>query len=329
MSTETSEGSWEFWYEPELRPRLGVSGCLLGSLVRHDGGHCRERRVTDVFSQWMELVEVCPEAELGLGTPRPSMRLVGEEQRLLVPSTGQDLTAAMDALSRERIEALRASRLEGFVLKKGSPSCGMERVKIYSEGGMPSKRGAGRFAAHLLESWPELAVEEEGRLNDPHLLHWFVDRVFASNRLNVLEHRGVTRDALVRFHTAHKLLLLAHDELLYRRMGQVVSFQDGKTDREAFAEYRTLFRAALQRKTTRRRHTNVLQHARGHLKSLLPSAAKRELDEAIEDYRLGLLPLAVPLRLVRAAAVGENVKYLLSQIYFDAHPKQLMLLGSV
>jgi len=320
-------GCWQSWHSDEIPLRLGVSTCLLGENVRFDGGHARDRFVAETLGNWFEYVPVCPEVEIGMGSPRPTVRLVEEDRgtRLVAPSTGEDFTERMEAYAEARIAEISRLDLDGYILKKSSPTCGMERIRVYRDG-MPVRRDArGLFAARLMERWPALPVEEEGRLNDPRLRENFIERVFGRNRWRNLVRRGISRRRLVQFHTAHKLLLRAHNEAAYRRLGRIVGSAGTVPDREIFAAYETGFQAALRSMATNKRHTNVLQHALGYLKKALAPAEKREILTAIEDYRRGLLPLVVPLTLLRHEVRRHAVGYLLDQLYFDPHPKELML----
>jgi uncharacterized protein YbbK (DUF523 family) len=164
--------------------RLGVSSCLLGRSVRYDGGHKRSAFVCDQLGVFVEWVPVCPELEAGLGVPRPPMRLVrqGPDLRLLEIESGRDHTQAFERFSRRRVEALRALDLCGYVLKKDSPSCGFERVRIHSDDGPPRREGRGLFAAALCQAFPKLPIEDEARLDDPHLRENFIARVLAFRR---------------------------------------------------------------------------------------------------------------------------------------------------
>lgn len=326
MSEETKTG-WRQWHDQAEPLRLGVSSCLLGAKVRYDGGHTRDRFVTDVLGPWVEYVSVCPEMDLGMGTPRPTIRLSleGGEQRLVAPSTGEDYTERMEAYAREKVRELDALGLDGYVLKKNSPSCGMERISVFQGKERVSRRGVGRFAAVLVEHWPQLPVEEEGRLNDPVLRESFIERAFCRNRWRVAVKRGLTRRRLVEFHTAHKLLLRAHNEAGYRRLGALVGRAGTIDDQDLFAQYEAEFQDCLRTHATVKRHTNVLQHAMGYLKQALLPTEKRELLTAIDDYRLGLLPLIVPLALLRFNVNKHGIEYLMGQLYFDPNPKELML----
>ena len=313
----------------EPRIRVGISSCLLGNAVRYDGGHKRDDFAADLLARFVRFVPVCPEVEVGMGTPRPSIRLVkvGSEVRLLEPREGTDHTAAMRRWSEARLRALEEEELCGFILKKDSPSCGMERVKVWpGRPGVPAARtGTGLFAEALRARWPELPVEEEGRLHDLGLRESFVERVFAYRRLrDLLAGRLATGD-LVRFHTAEKYLLLAHDPEGYRALGRMVAGAKALPRTRLRAEYPARFMAALARPATRGKNANVLTHMAGFVKRDLDEGDRRELHAAIADYRRGLLPLVVPITLVRHHVRRLGVAWLAGQTYLEPHPRELML----
>ena len=311
--------------------RVGISACLLGEKVRFDGGHKRDAFLTETFGRFVEWVPVCPEVECGLGTPRESMRLVRVENgvRLLTVKSGLDVTRQMERFSRSRMPALVGEDLSGFVLKKDSPSCGLERVKVYDRHGTPTRGGRGLFAAALVDAFPHLTVEEEGRLVDPRLRDNFVERVFAYRRLRNLFVARWTVGNVVRFHTAHKLLLLAHAPEAYRELGRLVADAGGVSRRDLERRYFDGFMRALAQPATTRRHTNVLQHMAGYFKERLDAASKRELADTITDYRHSLVPLVVPLTLLRHYVRRFEVAYLAGQTYLQPHPKELMLRNHV
>ncbi len=324
----TRTGGWRVWSDESQPIRLGVSACLMGESVRYDGSHQRNRFLADELGRWVEFVRVCPEVEVGLGIPRPTLRLFsrdGVDVRLVMPKEGRDLTDEMNRYAAGRVRELAKESLDGFVLKKGSPSCGMSRIKIYGEKGSRGNHGVGLFAAALMERMPNLPVEEEGRLNDQGLRESFIERVFARHRWRLFRASRPRGRDLVEFHTAHKLLIRAHNEAAYRRMGRLVAQAGGRPTTAQLDEYEQELFTAMATRATRKRHTNVLQHALGYLKELLDSGEKRELLEAVEDYRKGLLPLVVPVSLIRFQVRAHDVEYLQGQLYFDPHPKELML----
>lgn len=265
---------------------------------------------------------MCPEVESGMGTPREPIRLVNEAGRIRLRGVRTDLdhTESMSAYSSAKVTALADQDLCGYILKKDSPSCGMTRVKLWSGRGAPTRNGVGLFAQALLSRFPHLPVEEEGRLADPRLRENFIERVFAYRRLRDLFESRWTAGDLVRFHTAHKLLLLAHSTTAYTRLGRLVA-NANTPDRSSLRErYTAGFMDALRRLATPRRHTNVLQHMVGYFKKTLDAASRAELLTAIADYHRGLVPLAVPVTLLRHHVRVHDVRYLATQAYLVPQP---------
>jgi uncharacterized protein YbgA (DUF1722 family)/uncharacterized protein YbbK (DUF523 family) len=315
--------------EPPIR--VGISACLRGEKVRYDGGHKRDAYLVETFGRYVEWVPVCPEVEMGLGTPRDTMRLVriAGDVRLVVPKTGADHTETMRAYARRRVAELAKEDLCGCILKKGSPSCGMERVRVFDARGVPAKSGRGLFAETLLAYFPQLPVEEEGRLSDPRLRENFVERVFAYRRLRTLfAGRWKLRD-LVAFHTTHKLLLMAHAPKTYESLGRLVAGAKALPRAELRGRYEAEFMRALRELATPRRHANVLLHILGYFRPHLDEESRRELLGLIEDYRCGLVPLIVPITLIRHYVRRFDAAYLRGQVYLEPHPKELMLRNPV
>ena len=311
-----------------------MSSCLLGSEVRYDGQHKRSAFLVDVLGAFVEWVPVCPEVELGLGVPREPIRLVGSSSapRLVAERSGTDHTEAMQRFARTRVRELERLDLAGYVTKKASPSCGLERVRVHgAKGGPPRRDGVGLFARALREAMPLLPIEEEGRLEDPALRESFIESIFAYARWSEAVARGMSRGDLVAFHTAHKLALLAHSPAAYRRLGALVA-APGK-GRAALARtidaYGAGFMAALRAPATRGRHANVLQHMAGYFREVLPPGDRAELAEVVADYGRGLVPLVVPLTLLRHHVRRQGVAYLAGQTYLDPDPKELLLRNHV
>ena len=318
--------------------RLGISSCLLGQEVRYDGGHKRDRFLTDVLGNYITWIPVCPEIEIGLGTPRPKIQLERAENgavRLAMPTSGEDLTDRMRAYADDRITRLRRHHLAGYVLKKGSPSCGMARVKIRGPIGVLARNGVGTFAAELLRLEPDLPVEEEGRLDDARLRENFITRIFAYRRWKELEQAGPTRRRLLEFHAAHKYLLMSRNQAGMRRLDSLLgqaargTSAQGTSARAVVDEYRTGFTQVMRRAPGRKGHTNVLRHLAGYISGGLDQGDRSELAEAIDQYEAKLLPLIVPVTLIRHHVTRFQFETLQNQVYLWPHPHELMLLNHV
>ena len=311
--------------------RIGISACLLGKKVRFDGGHKQDRYLTDTLGQYFKWVTVCPEVEVGLPTPRPTLRLVSSDGgiRMVMPKEDRDLTREMRRYSKYRVAALEKRQLIGYILKKDSPSCGMERVKVYYDKGPGRREGRGFYAEALLARFPNLPVEEEGRLHDPRLRENWVTRVFAYHRLRSLWKKRWTIGDLVRFHTAQKFLLLAHSPQDYRELGRLVAAAKTSDRKELREKYEAQMMSGLKKIATPAKNTNVLQHILGFFKKDLDRAARQELLDHIVDYRRGLVPLVVPLTLIIHYVRLLDVEYLKDQVYLNPHPKELALRNHV
>ena len=312
--------------------RIGISACIVGQEVRYNGGHKLDRFIRDTLGEFVEFVPVCPEVDIGLGVPRETLRLVhknGGHPSLVAPKSGSDHTEAMNAYAARKIAALAALDLCGFIVQKGSPSCGMERVKVYptAGGGVPHKDGRGVFTRALMERQPLLPIEEDGRLNDPLLRENFIERVFAYRRLRRLFGRRWTVGDLVEFHSREKLLLMAHSD--YKPLGQLVARAKQTARDELERQYQTLFLTALSRRTTVGKHTNVLQHIVGYFRNQLDDESRREVHDLIEAYRQRLVPLVVPITLMKHHIRAQKIEYLATQSYLNPHPRELMLRNHV
>jgi uncharacterized protein YbgA (DUF1722 family)/uncharacterized protein YbbK (DUF523 family) len=318
-------------------PRIGISRCLLGEEVRHDGGHKRDAFLVATFGRFVEWVPVCPEVEVGMGTPREAIQLVastdgvpaGEQRvRLLGVKSRRDWTDRMAAFSAARVRALASENLAGYVLKKDSPSCGVERVRVHDDGHV-ARNGRGLFAEALVSALPELPIEEEGGLNDPALRENFVERVFAYQRLRALFNGRWAIHSLVVFHARHKLQLLSHSRQGYAELGRLVAGAVTQPKRDLSASYQRLFMTTLARVATPGRHSDVMLHAIGHLKRLIQPGDRDELLAAIEEHRRGIVPLVVPITLLRHHVRRHDVGYLKDQTYLEPHPRELALRNHV
>ena len=308
--------------------KLGISTCLLGEKVRYDGGHKWDHYLTDTLGQYVEYIPVCPEVECGFGIPREPFRLVGDagNPRLVTLRTNQDQTERMLQWAKRKIVELKKESLCGFIFKSGSPSSGMERVKVYDPNGSPAKNGVGIFARAFMEHFPLLPVEDEGRLNDPKIRENFVERIFALKRWSGA---GEGMRNLIAFHTQHKLLILSHSPKHYQMMGRLVAWAKEISWKDLYKEYERLLLEALSLKTTAKKNSNVLEHVMGYFKGQLSADEKKELREVIELYRQGTVPLIVPITLLNHYVRKYDQPYLKDQYYLHPHPVELQLRNHV
>ncbi|NQD37124.1 DUF1722 domain-containing protein [Permianibacter sp. IMCC34836] len=311
---------------PAQKPVVGISTCLLGEPVRYDGAHKRDDYLTGVLSTHFDYRPYCPEVGIGLGVPRPPIQLINIDGAIRVRGVREPERDFTDALHQFADRQLPSQRtLSGYVLKSKSPSCGMERVKVHgAKGGLP-QHSSGAYAARLLQNLPLLPVEEEGRLHDPVLRENFIVRVYAYARWQALRASHPSKADIIAFHTRHKLLLLAHNEAAYRRLGRMVAELKGPLSAHWLDAYANEFMAALKRKASRKRHTNVLQHIAGYFKRTLDAADRDELATLIDDYRLEKVPLIVPLTLLQHHLRKQPDAYLNQQLYFAPYPTELGL----
>ncbi len=309
---------------------IGVSSCLLGEHVRYDGGHKLDRYITDTLGRFFRFVPVCPEVGCGMPVPREAMHLEGDPAapRLVTINSRIDKTEQMLAYCRQKVRELEREELCGFIFKKNSPSSGLFRVKVYNRG-MPARSGRGLFAAAVVEHFPRLPVEEEGRLTDPMIRENFIERVFACRRWKDFLGGRRTVGDLVGFHTAHKLLVMAHSPVIYREMGRLVAHAREIPHGELLDRYEELFTGALALQATVAKNTNVLHHIMGYFRAELTGEEKTELLDLIRQYHDRFVPLIVPITLLKHYVAKYRQPYLLEQVYLNPHPAELMLRNHV
>ncbi len=310
---------------------VGISTCLLGKEVRHDGGHKHSRYCTQVLSKHFEFRSICPELEAGLGVPRPAIHLreYPEGMRIIETKGQADHTAAMEGFIDDVIPTL--ANLRGYILMAKSPSCGMERIKVHNENGQVTRRdGRGMFADALLQAYPLMPVEEEGRLNDNMIRENFIERVFAyDDWMQNVAGDQLTAKALINFHTRHKFQLLAHSEKIYRQLGPMLGDLKSEPLESIADRYIHLFMEAMSKKVSRGSHINAMQHLLGYLKDAMGEEDRKVMLEQMDAYHRGEVPLVVPMTLLRMAQRREPVDYLSAQQYLTPYPDELGLRNNV
>jgi uncharacterized protein YbgA (DUF1722 family)/uncharacterized protein YbbK (DUF523 family) len=304
---------------------VGISACLMGDEVRFNGGHKKSAFCTQMLADHFDFQRFCPEVAIGLGVPRQTIRLVGDftAPRAVVPATNNDVTELLAAYGRE--VAVLAEGFSGYIVMKDSPSCGLSSTKVYAgQSPLPGKR-AGIFAQVLKELLPLLPMEEEARLNDPGLCENFIARVYAYHdwRSNFLPQ--ATPQNLVGFHSRYKYFVMAHGQALYRSLGRLVAEAGVGDFTHRVGEYEQAFFNGIVKPPTRRNHVNVLYHILGYLKKQVAANLKQDLLKAVEDYRLAVVPLIVPITLLKHYLTHYACDYINQQVYLTPYPEQLKL----
>lgn len=314
--------------------KVGLSACLAGYEVRYNGGHCQSRLCLDELSQHFEYVTFCPEVAAGFGTPRPTMRLVGDPEKPTLTYTLDAKREQLD-LTEQLVEGFKDkladfSGLDGYILMKNSPSCGMTRIKVYQESGYPhEQKGQGIFTAALQKEYPHLPVEEEGRLHDDKLYENFVLRVYAHHnfRHEVLDEPSVHK--LIQFHSSYKYVLMAHNQKLYKELGQRLASIDKNQLEQTLADYQSAFMESLSHIASKESHTNTLMHILGYLKKAASAEARQDIHEVILKYHRGEIPLSTPLTLLKHYIKQGGSDYIRAQRYLQPYPERLGLANRI
>jgi len=313
----------------EKKIPIGISSCLLGEEVRFDSGHKNNSYITGTLGNYFEFRGFCPEVAIGLGIPREPIRLIEEENKIqCIGTRTTSLNVTTKLIECADQQKHWHAKIFGYILKKDSPSCGMERVKVYKNN-QPQRSGTGLYAQQLMENFPNMPVEEEGRLGDSVLRENFIKRVFIYERWYQLCRDKLTIASLTKFHAQHKLILMSHDQNKARDLGKKLSEISASSITSYAQQYETDLMQLLKIKATRKNNVNVLQHIQGYLKNHLDKEDKRELTEVIEQYRLGFLPLIVPITLLKHHFMKHPNEYITESYFINPHPKELMLLNSL
>ena len=306
---------------------IGVSACLLGKPVRFDGGHKKNGFILDTLSPHVNMISVCPEAEAGLGIPRPAMHLRQTGTGLLLlgsKNPDNDFTVRLEGFAEKRLPDL--AQLDGFIFKKDSPSCGVFRVPVVvNEQGHRNRTGRGIFATAFSEHYPLIPIEEEGRLNDAGLRENFFERVYAYRRWKAIQNPLSNVQGFIKFHARHKLMLMARGSHFYQELGRMVAgtkVSDLEQRREAYIQR---FMEVMAYMPRHGRHVNVLQHIMGYIKTHLSSLDKQELLSSFEAYRQRQVPLITPVTLLKHYLRIYPDEYISSQHYLSPVPEHLAL----
>ncbi|MCU7933010.1 MAG: DUF523 and DUF1722 domain-containing protein [Candidatus Thiodiazotropha sp. (ex Codakia rugifera)] len=312
-------------------PKVGVSACLIGRNVRYDGGHKRDMFIADVLDKHVYLIPICPELAIGLGVPRETIQLIGDHQRprlVGVSDHNHDITDIMESYADAQSNQL--NELCGYILKKDSPSCGIEQVKVYSKDGKQFKRrGRGIFARILMEHHPFIPIEEELQLSNATGRENFVNRIYVLQRWYTMLHNGLSPAQLQEFHTIHKYLVMAHSQTGYRRLGKLIANQSGQDMDSLSKSYICGLMSALRHRANRGSHSNVLQYIMGYLKKRISHDEKVGLSASIDSYRRGETPLSAPINLLKYYIRFHPDEYLQKQVYLQPYPDIIGLRNTI
>lgn len=308
---------------------IGISACLLGEKVRFDGGHKNLIFANQVLTKYANYHPICPEVGIGLPVPRPTIRLVEIDQAVsLVDSkTGQqDFTQRMRDFSQKKMPSMQG--FNAFIVTSKSPSCGMERLKVYDQSGQQVHRnGVGIFTQTLMQNYPNLPIEEDGRLNDLPLRENFIERVYIHQDWQQNVASSTLMKDLVAFHARRKYQIMAHSYQAYKTLGKLVANHEQRPLEDVKDIYFTELMQACKKIASRKRHSNVMQHIQGYFKNQLSSTDKAELVNLITQYRNGLIPLLAPLTLLKHFLIRYPNDYLEQQSYFNPYPLEMGLNG--
>jgi len=310
---------------PLNKPILGMSACVHGEKVRYDTGHKKSDFCMTELSKHVDFQTYCPEVAIGLPIPRPTIRQVIKDEIITVsqPDGSGDVTEPLREYGQKI--AKRIENLSGFIFCQKSPSCGMERVKVYYEHGKGCKHdGVGFFAKEIMTANPLLPCEENGRLNDIPLRENFIIRIFTYRHWQDLIASGLTKHKLIKFHSEHKYLVMSHHIESYKKLGQLLARADLPLNEQADSYIAGLM-VALKKLSNRKSHTNTLMHLQGYFKKYLDKSQKQELVEKIQEYHEGVAPLLVPLTLINHYLREHSEEYLSAQVYLSPYPDDLKL----
>lgn len=310
--------------------KIAVSSCLLGNKVRFDSGHKHDHFITDELSRYAQFVPFCPE-NLAFGNPRPSLRVVRDDNGLIIQSNkdGSDLTQTLLTASHDDLSRLKEEPLCGIIFKSKSPSCGLSSAKAYLSNGFVEGKEDGLFAGLCREHFPFLPMEEEGRLNDPWLRENFIMQLFAYHDFENFKASSGDMKALVGFHQSYKFMLQSKNEVAYRKLGKLVGSHDKKNTAELFEAYEVLFKTTIAEKSSIGKTRNVLEHMAGFVKNDLSEIEKASLHEQIRDYAAKIIPLVAPLSTLSMFANKYDASYLLGQKFLQPYPKELALRSDI
>ncbi|PLY09676.1 MAG: DUF1722 domain-containing protein [Arcobacter sp.] len=311
--------------------KIGVSSCLLGNMCRYDGAHSKDQFIVSTLKNYFEFVPYCPE-KIIFSTPREAIRLVqeGEDIKVMTSNTNKDVTKELSDISKKCANQIQEDELCGFILKSKSPTCGLERVKVYQNQNAPSeKKGIGLFAKEIKEKYPLLPLEEEGRLNDAWLRENFLMQIFSYKHIFEFLKTNPSSKDLVEFHTSYKYLIYAKSHEAYKHLGNIVANHQKRELEFVLEEYKVAFLEAISLKGSISNTYNILLHIFGYFKKLITKEEKAEILESIDEFKDEIIPLIVVIKLLNLYTKRFDIQYLKVQKFLNPYPKELALRSTV
>lgn len=310
---------------------VGLSACLAGREVRYNGGHSQSKFCVETLSKHFQFKLFCPEVAAGFSIPRPTMRLIGNPKKPTLTFSDKPTENLTKQLNDAIVPALaNFDHLDGYIVMKNSPSCGLERVKVYQENGHPhTQRRQGLFTEQLQKKYPLLPIEEDGRLNDPRLRENFILRVYAHHNFRHEVLADLSMHHLIQFHSRYKYLLMAHHQGAYRALGKMLADIGDESIEQLAKRYFYQFMQGLAKPASVKNNANALSHILGYLKNSVSGQARQHLAMTIERYRCYKLPLITPLTLLAHYIEQHGSDYIRNQRYFDPYPDSLGLRNRV
>jgi uncharacterized protein YbgA (DUF1722 family)/uncharacterized protein YbbK (DUF523 family) len=317
--------------EPDFKIPVGISACLLGDNVRFNGGHSQSQLCLKVLDRYFDYVRFCPEVAAGFPTPRPTMRLTGDPEQPVLRYSNDDQSDLTETLTQGfEKKVANCDHLDGYILMKNSPSCGLERIKIYQPNGHPhNQRGRGLFTEALMERYPLMPVEEEGRLHDDHLFENFIMRVYAHYHFRTEVRENPSYHNLIQFHSSYKYLLMAHHQATYKSLGKKLATSADLPLEPLIEEYQAEFTEAISKPAKRGGHANVLLHILGYLKKTVSGEERQNIVDIIEQYQRGDINLATPVTLLHHYIKLHGSDYIRAQRYLEPYPAALGLRNTI
>lgn len=316
------------------RLRIAVSDCLRGTECRYNGGHSQYDFLNNELAKFADFFPFCPEAPV-LGTPRETIRLVNVDGDIRVRGTKSedDVTEGIQRYNHKMVPKLLQQNIDGAVVKSRSPSCGMERIKIYRPTGewfgSQDKMGQGLFTAELQRQAPDLAIEEEGRLQDAWLRENFIMRIFTMARWREFLAFEPSVAGFQAFHRDHKYLLLSKSEVSYREMGPLVADSTAQNLTDSLLKYESKLTGLLAQVTRKGAVINVLDHVYGYFKKQLSAQEKAHYQETREEFRSGIVPLIAVIKVLQQFLSHYGSDYLMTQVFFHPYPPELALRSKI